>query len=454
MQHELIHPEDIDREYDKYIAVFKSTMKTYLNVTVETILKYTKDFVIAIYLIGSFGRGEGALHVENGHVKPLRDFDILVVTTRPIKSNIVTAMTEEIHKKLGIPSPMKSFLEEFSIWITYALLSDLLKGAPLLKYYELKYASTHLYGIDLRPLINLKLNEISLYNGILILLTKVEGLLTLYPLPGLRSYRHLLNFVYEVLKTYTEIPTIFSLIDKTIYKPRFSERCNSFAKVYKEKAPWLFRLIIDLDRYVLFACKRRKLLTKSFVEHLDLNTIGLHVVETLDKAITLYIVLGYGIKTPLSGFSNSSDEVLDKVGLVTLAGFFNDYLRKVFRIQCKLLAKVLGIGLAPLYLLTSNISFVVRARRNGLPVRLRLIFSTKNHFVRLAYVGLITLKLLVHREENQFNEILRFLEKYLDKDYIKKLNRDGVTTLKLGVVMRLLAGLIRLADASIHRKAF
>ena len=445
---------DIEREYNKYFDAFRPIMRKYLDVTVDMILKHIRSSLIAIYLIGSFGRGEGALYIENNHVEPLRDFDLLLVTTKPIRSDIIIAMTKEIHNKLGISPPTKSFLEEFSIWITYIPLGDLVKGVPLLKYYELKHASIHLYGIDIRPFIDLKLEDISLYNGILILLTKIEGLLTLYPLSETENFKLILNFVYEILKVFTEISTVFSLIDKTIYRPKYSDRCFNFVKVYRGKAPWLFKLIPDLDYYVLFGSMRRKLLTKNLIASLDVNLMKLRVIEALDKVISLYITLGYNIKIPLSGFSNSDKKVLDKVGLVTLANFFYDYLMKVFKVRSKILGKILSIGITPLYLLTSNISFVIRARKAGIPVRIKLAFSTKNYFVRLAHIDLVTLIALVHKDYDELDLILIHLGEYINKNHLIHLSRNATSATKLRATIKLVSKLLRLADASLHKKVF
>jgi len=453
MQYEHIL-KDIEHEYSKYLEAFNPVMKKYLDLTVSTILEYVKNSVVAIYLIGSFGRGEGALYVERGHVEPLRDFDVLVVTMKPIKSDIIIAMTEEIHNKLGIPSPTKTFLEEFSVWITYTLLNDLVKGIPLLKYFELKHSSMRLYGIDIRPLIDLELKDVSLYNGILILLTKIEGLLALYPLPGTRNFKRRLNFIYEVLKMYTEFSTVFSLIDNSIYRPRYPDRCYNFVKVYREKAPWLFRLIPDLDYYVTFACVKRRLLTKDFITALDIYSITFQAIEALDKVLSLYITLGYNIKVPLSGFSNSNKKMLDKVSLVSLANFFNDYLRKVFKIRNRTVGRILSIGITPFYLLTSNIKFILKARKSGIPVRVRLMFSIKNNFVYLAYIGLVTLKTIVHGEHNKLAMIFKYLEEYLDGEYINILRRGVTDTARLDIVIKLLTKLLRLADVSLHGKTF
>jgi len=446
---------DLDQMYVLYYSKFEPMMQKYLNVTVEKILKYLGKSCISIYLIGSFGRGEGALYFENGSVQPIRDFDILVVTTKPISSNIIKAITEEIHERLGLSSPTEATLEEFSIWITYTTINDLLRGTPLLKYYELKIASKHLYGIDVRNIINLELKALSLYNGVLILFTKVYGLLSLYSFSS-RTYKRTLNYVYEVLKTYTELSTVFSLLDNSVYRPSFSERCAMFYKVYSVKLPGLFELIPNLGSYILLACARRKLLDHALIDGIDLNSLSIHALETLDRVMSLYMMLGYGIATPLSGFSKSNIITISKVGTVTLAGFFSDYLRKVVGIRCELLAKILGFILLSFYLPISNVKFVIKARKEKIPVKLRLIFSSKNHFTYLTYVGINLLKALAYNYNDKNLMFLKeyFLKEYLSSSYLKKLEENKNSFVEMGVIIKLLTKLLRLADVSIHAKTF
>jgi hypothetical protein len=442
------HSTNIDQQYQLCFEKFKPTMQKYLDTTVKTILKYLRDSCISIYLIGSFGRGEGALYCENDVVQPIRDFDVLIITTKHIDQNIIRLIIDEIHEELGLTSPTKAMLEDFSIWITYTNISELLKTSPLLKYYELKTASKHLYGIDIRKLINIELMDLSLYNGILILFTKVNGLLILYPLSP-RPHKRVLNYVYEILKTYTEIPTIFSLLDKSIYRPTFTERCEKFYKEYTVKLQALFKLVSTLNLYIPSACKNRKILEPLFINNIDLKIASKHVLETLDKIISLYIKLGYGINTPLKGFSESNHTTLDKVGLFTLAEFFLKYLEKTL-IRNISLAKILGLIIARVYIQYSNIVFFMKARKERLPIKLNLILSTKNQFVYFTYIGINMLKSLINDKKYGYEE---FLKAYLDPSFVNKLKNVNQHT-KAWIVMRILARLMRLADVSLHRKAF
>ncbi|MEM4016953.1 MAG: hypothetical protein QW604_03990 [Fervidicoccaceae archaeon] len=443
-----VRSNNIDHQYQLCFEKFKPIMQKYINITVETILKYLRDFCISIYLIGSFGRGEGALYCENDVVQPVRDFDVLIITTKHIDRYIIRLLTNEIHEKLGLTSPTKAMLEDFSIWITYSTISELLKTPPLLKYYELRTASKHLYGIDIRKLINIELMDLSLYNGILILFTKVNGLLTLYPLSP-RTHKRVLNYVYEILKTYTEIPTVFSLLDKSIYRPTFSERCEKFYREYAVKLQALFKFVPTLDLYIPLACKNRKILELSLINNIDLEIVSKHVLESLDKIISLYIKLGYGINMPLKGFSESDYITLDKVGLFTLAEFISKYLEKTL-IRNRFLAKILGLIAARAYIQYSNIVFFMKARRERLPIKFSLIFSTKNQYVYSTYIGINMLRSLINDKKYDNEE---YLKAYLDPSFVNKLKNVN-QHIKAWMVMRILARLMRLADVSLHRKAF
>jgi predicted nucleotidyltransferase len=249
---------EIHRLYERYYRIFDPEMQRILELTIETVLKYLKENCLSIYLIGSYGRNEGAIYVDHSCIRPLRDFDILVVTNRTVSNKTIKKITDELHEKIGLVSPTNSPFVEFCIWITATTFSELTRCPPLLKFYELKVASRHLYGIDVRDLINLRFEDLSLYNGILILFTKVNGLLILYP-SSLYSFNGIVNYVYEILKLYVETPTIFSLIDRTIYETTFEKRCLAFYDKFRVCLPSLFRLIPALGSYTISGSVRRKL---------------------------------------------------------------------------------------------------------------------------------------------------------------------------------------------------
>jgi predicted nucleotidyltransferase len=445
--------QDIRLKYSSCLEKFKPIMQYCLDITIETTLKYLNGSCLSIYLVGSFGRGEGALYCNEGETRPLRDFDILVVTSKRIDHDILQAIEEEIHERLGIPSPLKGSLEEFYIWVTYTTLRDLLKCPPLLKYYELKTASKLLYGVDIRGFINIRPEDLSLYNGILILFSKVYGLLTLYPLTA-KTRKRIVNYIYEVLKTYTEISTVFSLLDNSIYKPSFTERCKAFYEKYSSLMPGLFKLIPPLSEYLMMSCNRRRLLDDVLVDSLELRALTTSVVETLDKMISLYLRAGYGVSISLRGFTEADKTYIGRIGLITLAEFFSSYLRAK-GVKYPFLAKLLGLTVAVVYTLFANVDFVVRSRRNRLPVRTCLLFSPRNHYVYLTYVSLRLLKLLAYGNEDELEKLgISALGEYLPQNSLVKLTGINNVALRRYVMLKIVVKLLQLADIALHRKAF
>ena len=49
-----------------------------MKIIVDIVLKYTDP--VSIILLGSFGRGEGSVIIENNLVIPLKDYDLMLVT--------------------------------------------------------------------------------------------------------------------------------------------------------------------------------------------------------------------------------------------------------------------------------------------------------------------------------------------------------------------------------------
>ena len=50
-----------------------------LKSIVNGIIKIIGDYVISIYLVGGFGRGEGSVYIDNENIKIVNDYDLLIV---------------------------------------------------------------------------------------------------------------------------------------------------------------------------------------------------------------------------------------------------------------------------------------------------------------------------------------------------------------------------------------
>jgi len=99
----------------------------------------------ALILVGGFGRGEGSVLVENGRIKPINDYDIVMITRKL-----------EDKKKINILR--KKLAEDIGLWwvdITNYKLSKVSRLKYSMYNYDLKYGSYVFYGreriLDLIP---------------------------------------------------------------------------------------------------------------------------------------------------------------------------------------------------------------------------------------------------------------------------------------------------------------
>lgn len=197
--------ENIEQRYtpDANPAANKFVQKL-VDETVEKIVDATSP--IAIYLQGSFGRGEGTvLFDDEGNPRLWRDLDLITVYRFRESSGAIAAVQEEMNQSSGVnPSetPVKG---------SYVSIAQLPRPVALrwrdLKMYELATNSIHLYGTDIRPDMAVQDGKIPLESGERFLLQKCMGLCKVFPY--MNSEPSTVN--YEVSKTYIEISSALAL---------------------------------------------------------------------------------------------------------------------------------------------------------------------------------------------------------------------------------------------------
>ena len=447
--HELI---SLEQKYKKALQEFTPTLNHYLSVISVEITREISP--ISIYLTGSFGRGEGSLYRHRTNVTPIRDFDILVIVKRHIKGKIIDRITKRIHTRLSIDLNSKNFkLKGFIIWITQATIKDL-NAFSLLKFYELKKTSRLLFGEDIRYLINISFKDLSKYNGILILFGKIQGLLGLLDFDALKKgeTKKLLDFVYECLKTRTEIGTTHGILTE-IYEPNFTKRCNTFYNDFHNWFPELEEFNPKLPFNVLQCSYRRLLIDDEFLESIDLSDMVAETVRDLDTAIWLYIKQAYSIDMPhiLDDYNllESYLEILNVAVLKDLMGF---YIKNKLGFTTKLLEELT----ARVYLWYALLRFVISVRRAGYSINLRVLFARhKNIMMRLWLIGLLFLKSLKEDssiDKDILQECVDRLCEILDHDILREYETIRELDQKFTFLQKILVDLLEIADRVFHKK--
>ncbi len=371
------------------MKAFQPEFDAQVAIITEEILK-TFD-PISIYLIGSFGRGEGALNLLSDPIRPFRDYDILVIVERKVRNETIRRVTLDVHRRLGLPNPFsKRFVfKDFVVWITQARPRDL-NALPLLKYFELKEASKLLWGKDIRESIKTDFQRVSLYNGVLILFSKMEGLLGLLDLNRLKESDNIdgvVDLAYECYKTYVEFGTCLNILAGT-YLPSFAERCAKISEDFGSSFPELEQLSDSLSSRMLHSCSKRLLIDREFLKDLNIGHLLNSTVSDLRIVIWYYLRKAYGTDSPYNPTFFLDDTYLQKLDTKVLEDLFNHFIKSRLGF-CSTLTTKLSIKI---YLRYTLLKFFWQSRKAGIRVRFRVLYQRNgNMMIRLWWIALAIL---------------------------------------------------------------
>jgi len=230
-----------DPRVDEYIDNF-------LKRLVETLLRSVSN-VRSIILAGSFGKGEGSVLVDDQGVKPLRDFDIVLVfedKPPPVES------TKNLQEKL------QNEFSTFKAHDKYYLINDLIpeikpttleniNSLPDIFTYDLKHCQV-LYGEDIRSQIQWDIKDLPLRTNARALLQKATALVGVFHGSYLNEGIpiHLKeSFLRETSRAYIEICVGLCLLAKR-YHWSSVNRLETLREIYRKRFANLYEKIPDL----------------------------------------------------------------------------------------------------------------------------------------------------------------------------------------------------------------
>lgn len=195
-------------EQHRFVPDSGSTGEEYVrDLTEKSVREITRvSSPVAIYLQGSFGRGEGTvLYDDEGQPRLWRDLDLVVIYPFRESPEILSTIRERLNDSDSLDQG------ETPVDSSYISIAQLPRPVALrwrdLKMYELATNSLHVYGKDIRPDMAVQDGQIPLESGERFLLQKCMGLCKSYPYvdidPAISNY--------EVSKTYIEISSALAL---------------------------------------------------------------------------------------------------------------------------------------------------------------------------------------------------------------------------------------------------
>lgn len=159
-------------------------LREHMEILIEEINSRIDD-VKSVLLTAGFGRGEGSWKLVDGQRVPLNDYDVYVITGKPVGESVLNEVSKTATARMRLPvaetfsfyQSSHTMLDRFYVDLRNTTLKQLPRLPPLLKFYEIKEAAEPLYGEDVRALIPpWKLTEIPRFEGFRFLLNRMSNM--------------------------------------------------------------------------------------------------------------------------------------------------------------------------------------------------------------------------------------------------------------------------------------
>jgi len=315
-------------------AGIDSQISDRLKVITDNILRNVPH-VRSVLLAGGFGKGEGSIEItQDGKVKFIRDFDMVVIVDRIPKETVVRKMYDQIYQSLELPNPESSHFRflNFVVDIKFMRKKDLI--FPDIWFYDLKVASKLLYGEDIREQIHSSKKEIPLSSGIRILFEKITGFLVLFPIlesnkmpSGIQvPQRERELIIVECYKAIVELCTVLCILAGR-YEPRYADRARILKEIYFIAFPDLADVLPDLPERVT-KCTNFKLKPDLANVNEDVVDLWFSTREYLSTVLSFYIKRYLGKKSfDVANLPSYFDEMA--------LTYYNSFLKSLIPLKSK-----------------------------------------------------------------------------------------------------------------------
>jgi predicted nucleotidyltransferase len=182
----------------------------------------------AIYLVGSFGRGEGSAYFDGHRWRGLNDYDLLIVSSGPVSNaDALKRLGQELAKRLQM-----DFIDIG--WLPRSALRQL---SPTIENYDLKNASLRLAGRDvLEEIPTFDVKEIPPFEFARLICNRTAGVLSSRLPLRARSPQYCAN---QYVKACVAVGDVAVYLGEN-YHPSYQERQKLFLSLAKkDQIPFL-----------------------------------------------------------------------------------------------------------------------------------------------------------------------------------------------------------------------
>lgn len=217
-----------------------------IDARIESDLKIIKSLlinefgnkIVSLVLIGGFPRGEGSVLIEKEFIRPLIDYDVVVVVEEKINNVKLRKCSEEIIEKIGLKG------KNFHIDLI-TMLGNSIKKLPFTQFnYDFKYAGKVFHGdkniLSLIPEFDVR--KMPLETARFLLFNRMINFIYTFSYDFIDkrppTNEESLLLKYQCLKNILDAGTALLILHGE-YSPSYRERNRRFKKLFSDKEDWV-----------------------------------------------------------------------------------------------------------------------------------------------------------------------------------------------------------------------
>jgi len=341
-------------------------VQKHMDIIVDEVKNELSD-VVSILVIGGLGRGEGSFLFRKGKVVPLNDYDIYIITQKPVNFNILKKISKKSSKRISANSQFSfsesSSLMEFYVDFRNMTFKELKKIEPLIKYFEIRESAKIIFGRNIKKdMPNFSLLDIPLEEGFRFLMNRMSLLVESFDIFNLNSFDVRKTILYYIGKNYLSCAEALLLLNRK-FVASYERRAKIFEECFKRDFPELYKQIPNLSKKInLFTANKLKP-SKDFFEK-DVLKFWIEARKDLLHVTNFFIKKAFGLK------ASNPEELSLKIKKLN-KNFINNYL-KIF-LKSKFNIKI------PFFLL-DFLGFFARFYFNFLYFKRNLLLNQKKNF--------------------------------------------------------------------------
>jgi len=330
-------------KYTAYGKEVDSKIQSQLDSICKVIIKYLNP--VSILLIGGFGRGEGSVIFKKGKFIPINDYDLYAITEKDYSSEVIEKMCTEASESIGkrcidfhdyskdmVYSIEKTFYPDIRVMT----LNSLRKLPPFLKYYEIKYSSSVIYGKDiLSQMPNFKITEVPNQDGLRFLMNRLSLMIMHFSPKFIKNTspsdrERVINFNSKTALSCAEALLLYS----RKFVSSYGKRAEILEKTFSRDFPELAKKIPKLPKII------RKYTNQKIKP--DYNSIKEYIQDWFDLRDYSLEILNFLILKFTGKKAESPEELAKIMNIYYPMSYLKNYLKAKFNLKSNFLVSFLN----------------------------------------------------------------------------------------------------------------